>query len=55
MNRECIEKYMIMKSLSMTMLNNHLINKDEYTKIETFLTKKYCINIGSVYRQNDLI
>lgn len=55
MNRELFESYLTSLLVFKNMMIKGILTSDEYIKAENLLAKKYCINKGNLYRQNDLI
>lgn len=55
MNRELFESYLTSLLVFKKMMIKGILTRDEYIKTENLLAKKYCINKGNLYRQNDLI
>lgn len=55
MNRELFESYLTSLLVFKNMMIKGILTKEEYIKAENLLAKKYCINKGNLYRQNDLI
>lgn len=55
MNRELFESYLTSLLVFKNMMIKVILTKEEYIKAENILAKKYCINKGNLYRQNNLI
>ena len=55
MNRELFESYLTSLLVFKKMMIKGILTRDEYIKTENLLAKKYCVNKGNLYRQNDLI
>lgn len=55
MNRELFESYLTSLLVFKNMMIKGILTKEEYIKAENILAKKYCINKGNLYRQNNLI
>lgn len=55
MDRTNIEQYYCSLIPVKEMLKEGVITHGEYNKAEEFLASKYCIKMGDIYRDNDLI
>lgn len=49
------EKYLNVLALLVSMRSRGVISALDFNKAERYITKKYCIKKGSIYRPNDLI
>ena len=54
MERSNLEKYYLSIAPIKEMFTKNILSKDNYLKAEVFLTEKYCIKKGNLYRQIDL-
>ena len=54
MERSNLEKYYLSIAPIKEMFTKNILSKDNYLKAEVFLTEKYCIKKGNLYRLNDL-
>ena len=54
MKRSDLEKYYLSIAPIKSMFDQGIINKSEYLKVESFLSNKYCIKNGNLYRLNHL-
>lgn len=49
------EKYLNTLALLTSMRNKDMISDTDFNKAERYISRKYCIKKGSIYRRNDLI
>ena len=54
MDRSNVEKYLLSVVPVKTMFNMGLLAKQEYNQAEHYLSEKYCIKKGNLYRLIDL-
>jgi len=52
MKKSNLEKYLLSLAPIKAMFEQNIISKSDYKKAELFLSKKYCIKKGNLYRLN---
>lgn len=50
--RDNLRQYRQIMALAKTMLERDIITKEQYSKIDNIMTKKYNIHSSTIYREN---